>query len=371
MAACERIFKLLDTAARDRHAPPIPRPATAPAASSSARLVHLPERLDAASSSSTHRRSHRPQDLAALADIEWILQRRLLHHRARRDRRHRRPHRRRQNHHHQPDDALLRRTARPDPRRWRRRARAGPHRAAPATSPSCCRTRSSSPAPSPTTSASASTCDHRRRTCERAADEVNVLRLHPHAARAASTSPCSERGNSPLHRPEAAHQLRPRPGPQSPHPHPRRSHLRVDTDTELRVRGALERMVTAAPASSSRTASPPSSAPTPSSSCTKASSARWAPTSNCSPIAASTGSSTSCSTRTRNWRPHPRIATLRSLSAPTESYARPAKRTGGTNRLHQASKKCVNGRPAIGILLTRHSRKGHRHADHPKLPVLR
>ena len=78
---------------------------------------------------------------------------------------------------------------------------------------------------------------------ERAAEEVNVARLHPHPAAWLQRAPARARRH-PLHRPEAAHQLRPRPCPR-----PRilildEATSSVDTDTEIRVRTALARMIT-------------------------------------------------------------------------------------------------------------------------------
>ena len=157
MAACERIFKLLDTA------PEIVSPAHPRLGDGSNRIEFrhvwftyqkLTPGAEAAVDRAPHRaecerrigRAHRHR-----VDSEGC----LVHRRARPDRRHRRPHGRRQNHAHQPDDALLRRDRR---RRFFSTALTCASRISPrcaATSPSFCRTRSSSPEQSPKISASA------------------------------------------------------------------------------------------------------------------------------------------------------------------------------------------------------------------------
>ncbi len=118
-----------------------------------------------------------------------------------------------------------------------------------------------------------------------------------------------------LHRPEAAHQLRPRPGLQSPHPHPRRGHLqrrhrhRAAHPRRARAhgRGPHQRAHRPPPLHRAARRHHPRHAQGPA--------ARDGHrTRNCSPSAASTGSSTSSSTRTRrsactrsaNRRPRPR-----------------------------------------------------------------
>ncbi len=101
MAACERIFKLLDE--------PIPAPpAEAPlAADRSARRNRIPQRVVCLS----RRRESEGRRLGPA--------RRFLPHRAGTDPRHRRPHRRRKNHADPAPAALLRYSARRDSARWR------------------------------------------------------------------------------------------------------------------------------------------------------------------------------------------------------------------------------------------------------------
>ena len=121
MAACERIFKLLDTA------PEIVSPANPRSGDGSNRiefrhvwftyqkltpeqreLVRPRRRITRARKGTRRVHRHRMDP-----------QRRLIHHRARPDHRHCRAHRRGQNHPDQPDDALLRCDRRVDSTRWR------------------------------------------------------------------------------------------------------------------------------------------------------------------------------------------------------------------------------------------------------------
>ena len=137
MAACERIFKLLDTA------PEIVSPADPVKpqgqVASNSRMSGSP--IVACPTSQRSREQDReatpPNRQRISTNADWILQRRQLHHRAGRDHRHRRPHRRRQDHHHLSDDALLRCAEGRSQDRWRRSARDGPRTICAAASASC------------------------------------------------------------------------------------------------------------------------------------------------------------------------------------------------------------------------------------------
>ena len=137
MAACERIFKLMDSS-REIVSPAHPIPGDG---SNRIEFDHvwftyqkLTDEQKAAVESAASQEPNPKRKTAELAGHRrhrMDPQRRFLLDRAGPNRRHRRPHRRRQNHAHQPHDALLRGHRRPHFVGRNRPARPRPHRTAP------------------------------------------------------------------------------------------------------------------------------------------------------------------------------------------------------------------------------------------------